>query len=144
MTHEWSLRPSLVADASWMAELRAEVMKADLERLGRWDETRVRRRFLDAFNPAHTSVIQMGCEDVGLIAVRSEVDSVWIEHFYLRPSCQGRGIGGQVLRQMMTAQEHHRPFRLNVLQGSPARRLYERNGFAAEHEDSIDVFLVAR
>jgi hypothetical protein len=48
-----------------------------------------------------------------------------------------------VLRHMMVAQRDHRLFRLNVLQGSPARRLYERTGFVPEHEDSIDVFLVA-
>jgi hypothetical protein len=48
-----------------------------------------------------------------------------------------------VLRHVLMAQRDHRPFRLNVLQGSPARRLYERNGFIHEHEDSIDVFLVS-
>lgn len=126
-----------------MAELRAEAMRADLERLGRWDEIRVRRRFLDAFNPAQTSVIQVDGGDVGLIAVRPEPDAAWIEHFYLHPAFQNRGIGGQVLRRVMTAHKQHRPFRLNVLQGSPARQLYERNGFLLESEDPIDVFLVA-
>ena len=32
--------------------------------------------------------------------------------------------------------------RVDVLQGSPARRLYERHGFTFESEDSIDVFMV--
>jgi hypothetical protein len=32
--------------------------------------------------------------------------------------------------------------RLNVLQGSPARRLYERYGFVVEAEDAVDVFMV--
>jgi len=32
--------------------------------------------------------------------------------------------------------------RLNVLQGSPARRLYERHGFTLETEDPVDVFMV--
>lgn len=143
MAQEWSLRQSLGSDASWMAELRAEVMRPDLERLGLWDETRVRRRFLDAFNPAYTSVIQVGDENVGLIAVRPVEGSAWIEHFYLRPSFQGRGIGSQVLRHMMTAYKEHRPFRLNVLQGSDARHLYDRTGFTVDYEDSIDVFLLA-
>jgi hypothetical protein len=34
--------------------------------------------------------------------------------------------------------------RLDVLQGSPARRLYERHGFTLESEDSVDVFMVRR
>jgi ribosomal protein S18 acetylase RimI-like enzyme len=32
--------------------------------------------------------------------------------------------------------------RLNVLQGSPARRLYERHGFTVESQDPVDVFMV--
>ncbi len=143
MASEWSLRPSNGSDAQWLAELRAEVMRPDLERLGRWDPTRVRQRFLNAFNPAHTLVIQVGLEDAGGITVRPGPDSLWIEHFYLQAAHQGRGIGGEVLRQVMATHQDHRAFRLNVLQGSPARHLYERNGFTFEYEDSIDVFLVA-
>jgi hypothetical protein len=43
----------------------------------------------------------------------------------------------------MGESKDHRPFRLNVLQGSPARRLYERHGFVLETEDPVDVFMVA-
>jgi len=32
--------------------------------------------------------------------------------------------------------------RLNVLQGSRARRLYERHGFTLESEDPVDVFML--
>jgi len=143
MSPVWSLRPSLPSDASWIAELRAHVMRPDLERLGRWDPVHVRERFVTGFHPAHTFVIEVEASAVGVIAVRPESDEKWIEHFYLAPEYQGQGLGGAVLRHVLMAQHDHRPFRLNVLQGSPARRLYERNGFVHEHEDSIDVFLVA-
>lgn len=140
---DWQTRPSTVADARWMAELRAVVMRHDLERLGRFDPQRVRERFLTAFEPAHTVVIVVDGRDVGLIAVRPEPDSLWIEHFYLDPSQQGQGVGAAVLRQQMAEHGDHRPFRLNVLQGSAARRLYERHAFVFESEDDVDVFLVA-
>lgn len=128
-----------------MAELRAIVMRPDLERLGRYDPVRVRQRFLDAFAPEHTRVIVVDGEDVGLIAVRGEPDAVWIEHFYLAPGSQGRGLGSAVLADVLLEGSvgDERPFRLNVLQGSPARRLYERNGFVLEREDAVDVFLKA-
>lgn len=139
----WSLRQSLPSDAPWIAELRAQVMRPDLERLGRWDPVRVRQRFLAGFHPAHTFVIDVDASAAGSVAVRPESDEQWIEHFYLAPEYQGQGLGGAVLRHVMMTQRDHRPFRLNVLQGSPARRLYERNGFVQEHEDPIDVFLIA-
>ncbi len=119
-------------------------MRPDLERLGRWDPVRVRQRFLSGFQPAHTFVIDVAGSAAGVIAVRPESDEQWIEHFYLAPEYQGEGLGSAVLRHVMTTKRDHRPFRLNVLQGSPARRLYERNGFVHEHEDPIDVFLVAK
>lgn len=139
----WTLRHADPSDSEWMAELRATVMRVDLQRLGRWDPIRVRQRFLDGFRPAHTQVIEVDAEPVGLIAVRPEADAQWIEHFYLDPAIQGRGIGTSVLEHVMEASRDHRPYRLNVLQGSAARRLYERHGFVHDHEDTIDVFLIA-
>lgn len=124
-----------------MAGLRAVVMRPDLERLGRYDPERVRRRFLDAFTPAHTRVVQSTGIDVGLVATRPDADGLWIEHVYLDPAQQGQGIGGWALAQILRTDTAGQPFRLNVLQGSPARRLYERHGFALESEDPIDVVL---
>lgn len=118
-------------------------MRPDLERLELWDPVWVRERFLRGFHPEHTSVIEVEGAVVGVIAVRPETDEQWIEHFYLAPEYQGQGLGSAVLGHVMTMQRDHRPFRLNVLKGSPARRLYERHGFVYEHEDSVDVFLIA-
>ncbi len=131
-----------------MSELRAIVMRPDLERLGRFDPVHVRQRFLSGFVPQNTRVIVVDGRDVGLIAVRPETDAVWIEHFYLDPAQQGRGLGSAVLADVLAQRPEggnrpFRPFRLNVLQGSQARRLYERHGFVLESEDEIDVFMRA-
>ncbi len=124
-----------------MTELRAAVMRPDLERLGVFDETRVRERFRVAFVPAYTQVVRLGGRDVGLIAVRPAPDGRWVEHFYLERQVQGRGIGDAVLRHVLVPTEDRAPYRLNVLQGSPARRLYERHGFTAYSEDAVDVYM---
>lgn len=140
----WSYRSSALSDASWVAEMRAVVMKPDLERLGRFDPVRVRQRFLDAFEPQLTRVIVAEGVDVGTIAVRPAADAVWIEHFYLSPEWQGRGLGGAVLGATLAearGDASRAPYRLNVLQGSAARRLYERHGFVVESEDEVDVFM---
>ena len=44
---------------------------------------------------------------------------------------------------LLTESDGTRPFRLNVLQASAARRLYERHGFVLESEDAVDVFMKA-
>jgi GNAT superfamily N-acetyltransferase len=136
-----TLRPSNLADLEWIVELRAEVMRTDLERLGRYDPDRIRQRLRDGFDASRTRVIVVDGADVGSIAVRTADDGRWIEHFYLAAAVQGRGVGGEVLRAVL-AEPGIQPFRLNVLQGSPARRLYERHGFVLDSEDEVDVFLV--
>lgn len=141
----WELRPAVAADVEPIAELRATVMRPDLERLGRYDDHRVRQRLRDAFSPRHTSIVVVGSELVGCVAVRPAEDHQWLEHFYLDPRHQGRGLGSAVLRAVSRrADTHGATLRLNVLRGSAARRLYERHGFVAYSEDPVDVFMVRR
>ena len=139
------LRPASAADAEAVAELRAVVLRADLERLGRYDPRRVRQRLRDGFDPSHTWVIEVGDTFAGCVALRPAEDAHWLEHFYLAPPLQGSGVGSAVLRELLERCDRDGVLvRLNVLRGSPARRLYERHGFAVEAEDAVDVFMVRR
>ncbi|MFF0227269.1 GNAT family N-acetyltransferase [Streptomyces sp. NPDC004629] len=140
---DWTMRSASVSDIEAAAELRAVVLRTDLERLGRYDARRVRQRLRDAFDPRHTWVIEAGGAFAGCVALRPAADAHWLEHFYLAPHLQGLGIGSGVLRELLERCDRDGlPVRLNVLQGSPARRLYERHGFAAETEDPVDVYMV--
>ncbi|WP_076469737.1 GNAT family N-acetyltransferase [Micromonospora avicenniae] len=140
---DWETRPASAADVEAAAELRAVVLREDLERLGRYDERRVRQRLRDGFAPAHTRVIEVAGEFAGCVALRPAEDGHWLEHFYLAPHLQGSGIGTAVLRGLLERCDREgATVRLNVLQGSPARRLYERHGFTLEAEDPVDVFMV--
>ncbi|NEB04974.1 GNAT family N-acetyltransferase [Streptomyces sp. SID13726] len=142
-TRTWTLRPAHPADVEPIAELRAVVMRPDLERLGRFDEHRVRQRFRDAFVAGHTSVIVAEGRFAGCVALRPAPDGHWLEHFYLAPELQGRGLGSAVLRSLLVRTDADGiVVRLDVLQGSAARRLYERHGFGVESEDAVDVFMV--
>ncbi|MEW1748461.1 GNAT family N-acetyltransferase [Streptomyces angustmyceticus] len=139
----WALRPATVADIEVIAELRATVMRADLERLGRYDEHRVRQRLRDSFSTRHTSVIMTGREFAGCLTLRPAEGRWWLEHFYLAPHRQGLGLGSEVLRTVLErADAQGMTVGLNVLQGSAARRLYERHGFAMETQDPVDVRMV--
>jgi GNAT superfamily N-acetyltransferase len=138
----WRLRPATPTDLEDLVEIRAVVMRQDLERLGRYDAHRVRQRLRDSYFPEHTRIIEVGGELAGSIAVRPAGDRRWLEHFYLAPQHQGQGLGTAVLRSALDQAEA--PVWLNVLQGSPARKLYERHGFVVDSEDPVDVFMVRK
>ncbi|CAM5245983.1 N-acetyltransferase [Streptomyces spiroverticillatus] len=142
---DWEIRQATAADLEPLVEVRAEAMRPDLERLGRYDAGRVRQRMRDAYAPGHTWVIEVAGTLAGCVALRPADDAYWLEHFCLAPHLQGSGIGTAVLREFLErADRDGRPVRLNVLQGSPARRLYERFGFTLESEDPVDVFMVRK
>ena len=139
----WGIRAAVQADIEVIAELRAAVMRPDLERLGRYDEHRVRQRFRDSFSPQHTRVIMIDRELAGCVTVRPAEDRQWLEHFYLAPHLQGQGLGSAVLRTVLQRTDAQgMTVGLNVLQCSAARRLYERHGFVVEAQDPVDVFMV--
>ncbi|GAA1956131.1 GNAT family N-acetyltransferase [Kitasatospora viridis] len=141
--NDWTMRAATPADLEPLVELRAVVMRPDLERLGRYDGARVRQRLRDAYQPSHTWIVELGAATVGCVALRPAEDGYWLEHFFLAPELQGRGIGGAVLRELLDrCDQEATPVRLNVLQGSAARRLYERFGFTLDREDPVDVFMV--
>lgn len=136
----WSLRPTTAEDASWMADLKAEAMREDLQRQGYWDPDRARQRFRDSYVPADTSVIVLpGGQVAGCIAVRPEPKAWWIEHFFLSAETQGHGLGGQVLRHVIAERHDGRPFRLALVRGSRVRALHERHGFTHQHDDDNGV-----
>lgn len=144
MAH-WNLRPASTADVEAIAELRAVVMRPDLERLGRFDEQRVRQRLRDSFVPEYAWVIKVGGAFAGCVALRPAEDAHWLEHFFVAPRLQGSGVGSGVLRELLERCDRDGLLvRLNVLQGSAARRLYERHGFTTESQDPIDVFMVRK
>ncbi|WP_329063483.1 GNAT family N-acetyltransferase [Streptomyces sp. NBC_01429] len=139
----WSLRAAGSADVEAIAELRATVMRPDLERLGRYDEHRVRQRLRDSFAPGHTSVVLAGGAFAGSVTLRPRDAGWWLEHFYLSPAVQGRGLGSAVLGSLLERTDAGgATVRLDVMRGSAARRLYERHGFTVEREDPVDVYMV--
>ncbi|WP_327001383.1 GNAT family N-acetyltransferase [Dactylosporangium sp. NBC_01737] len=141
MPAQWTARPATPADVEPIAELRAVVLRADLERLGRFDEHRVRQRLRDSYTPRHTTVILAAGTFAGCVALRPAGPERWLEHFYLDPALQGRGIGTAVLRTVLRDADGL-PVRLNVLQGSAALRLYERHEFVVQTQDPVDVFML--
>ncbi|MER6302073.1 GNAT family N-acetyltransferase [Kitasatospora sp. NPDC001539] len=140
----WTLVPAGPEDLEAVVELKALVMRADLERLGRWCPERSRERVRKSFSTRHTSLLLVEGAFAGCVTVRpDDRGGRHLELFYLAPHLQGRGLGGAVLRHLLAEADAARePVHLVVLRGSAARRLYERHGFAVVHEDPVDVTML--
>ncbi len=94
-------------------------MRPSLERIGRFDPERARARFRDTFRPKHTRLILDLAERLtGCVAFGPYDGALLLEHFYLVPEAQGRGVGSAVLRCLMSeADASAKAIRLDVLRG---------------------------
>ncbi|NOU75605.1 GNAT family N-acetyltransferase [Paenibacillus sp. LMG 31458] len=137
-----TLRQSQNSDVETIANLRAIVLRNDLTRLGRFDEEKVRQRFRNSFDSDHTWIIESDSSFIGCVALKPTLDGYLLEHFYIYPYYQGKGVGSHVLKKLLEQNDvKGKRVTLNVLQGSSAKRLYERFGFKVESEDLIDVYM---
>ncbi|KTR06279.1 hypothetical protein NS365_07590 [Aureimonas ureilytica] len=140
---EYTLIPATAEDFDRLFGLRVAAMRESLERIGRYDEQRAFERFRSTFTPEHTRLVLVAEELAGCVAVKPEADGLLLEHFYIDPAFQGRGLGAAILRQILaTADESGQSVRLCVLQRSDAGRFYRRFGFNETAQDDVDIYLL--
>jgi len=115
-------------------------MRESLERLGRFDPQRARDRILSGFDPALTRHVLADGERVGFVIVRPQDDGLLLDHLYLLPRAQGRGVGAAVLADVLACADASRlPVRVGALRGSDANRFYVQHGFERVEEGEFDI-----
>jgi len=126
-------------DADTLVAIRIAAMRESLERIGRFDPHRARERFLAGFDPASTRFIELDGVRVGFVVLKNAASSLLLDHLYVVPSHQGRGIGAAVLAQVFAqADASARTVRVGALRGSDSNRFYRRHGFVLVEEGEFD------
>jgi len=139
------LRRAELSDFESLLALRIRAMRDSLERLGRFDETRARERLADGFEPADTQHIVVDGKRVGFVVLKTLSQSLRLQHLYVDPPHQGRGIGSCVLQWAIAqSEQQQRPLELTALKGSAANRFYLRHGFLPVAEGEWDIEYVRR
>ena len=140
MRPDFRLRPVSEADFEPLLSLSIHVLRADLERLGRFKPELRRERFRAVFHPATLSAIEVAGECVGCIGAEPRADHLHIHAFYVQPAFQGCGLGAAVLARV-TGQYARLPVRIEVLKGSSALGFWQRQGFRQSGEEDFDLLL---
>jgi ribosomal protein S18 acetylase RimI-like enzyme len=150
--HQLALRNALPADQPWLAALYADVRHYEVMAFG-WNAAAAHAFLMQQFDlqqrgyrsshpAAHCQIIESvdasaeGERRIGRLWIDDQPDQVCVLDISLRSGWRGRGLGGHLLRQAMTeAAVAGKALVLHVEQSNPARRLYERLGFAVtEHQ----------
>ena len=134
---------ALPEDAEALVALRIEAMRESLERIGRFDATRARDRFLSGFSASHTQHIVVDDVRVGFVVVKPSDNALLLDHLYVRPGSQGQGIGARVLAHLFEqADAAGLVMRVGALRQSASNRFYQRHGFRLVEEAEFDNYYV--
>lgn len=127
----YSLRPATADDYAFLYTLRVAAMKEYVAQTWGWDGAAQRERFAANFHPAGHQIIVAAGRDVGVLFVERRPADWFLGSIEIAPEAQRRGLGAAIIRDILaTAAREGLPVRLQVLKVNPARRLYERLGFA--------------
>jgi GNAT superfamily N-acetyltransferase len=138
-----TFRPVGLADGEALADLRVEAMRPSLERVGRFDAARARARFLCSFSPEYTREIVVSGLRVGFFVLRPAGEGLLLDHLYIRPTHQSRGIGAAVLRTVFAeADGLALDVRVGALKDSDSNRFYVKHGFVLESQAEFDNYYV--
>ena len=128
----YSLRSACDSDEAWLEGLR-RVVYQDLFKAtwGGWDEARHTRHFRESWQRGQISVIEIDGLPVGMIQAFEGANAVEVGEIQVFPSFQNRGIGRQVLRDVIdAAHKLQRSVLLSLgLRNEAAYRLYKSLGF---------------
>ncbi|WGY72985.1 GNAT family N-acetyltransferase [Burkholderia cepacia] len=135
--------PTTQSDAETLVAIRIAAMRDSLERIGRFDPQRARDRFLASFDPALCRFIEADGARAGFYVIRPNDDHWLLDHLYIVPAHQGKGIGAAVLREIFARADAQRMIvRVGALRGSASNRFYERHGFVRSDEAEWDIYYV--
>ena len=130
MTAGVAFEPARAEDAEALVALRLAAMRESLERAGRFDPVRARERFLGGFVPEHTRHIVADGRRVGFVVVKPVEADLLLDHLYIAPEFQRRGVGAAVLAAVFAqADAQAQTVRVGALRGSDSNRFYLRHGF---------------
>jgi len=130
-----------MADFDELVALRIAAMRDSLEHVGRFDPERARERLRKSFYPEHTEFIVLAGQRIGFYTFRPAGDGFHLDHLYVCPGCQSRGVGSHVLRHLLSRSDaRDMPVHLGALRDSPSNRFYRRHGFTQTAEDEWDIY----
>lgn len=129
------LRPASEDDLDFLYRLHRTTVKAYIDATWGWDPAFHRERFTANFEPEKWQIVVVDGRDVGGLALETRDDALFLSGIYILPAYQNKGLGTTLLRRLLAqARRSGRPVTLQVLKVNPARRLYERLGFAVFEE----------
>ena len=152
MHRDIHLRPATEQDLEFLYDVYASSRATELAVVP-WDETQktafLRMQFNaqhtyyhQHFTQAHYDLVELDGEPVGRLYVDVRPDEIRIIDIALLDDCRGRGIGSQLLYNVLArGQALGVPVRIHVEKNNPALHLYHRLRFRVIEDQGVYYFM---
>lgn len=101
-----------------------------VKQFGNFDEKKQDDFFAKSWQPSKSEIILVDGKDAGYCSIERFSDHIFVEQLAIDPTYQGKGIGTQVLQEVMEeAKAKNLPIKLQVLKENMAQNLYRKLGF---------------
>lgn len=138
-------RSTTYEDADDLVLIRIAAMRESLEQVGRFDPQRARHRFLSSFKPEDTKYVLADGTTVGFLVVRYGHTKIVLDHLYIKPEHQNKGIGTSVLQNLFArADSLSLPILVTALIESSSNQFYRSQGFIQVDESEWDLHYMRR
>lgn len=138
-----SSRPATVADTDFARSVHHRAYRDVIERqYGPWNESTQDELFAAAWSAADHEIVL--CDDArcGYTSIENRHDCIYVHELVVDPDFQGRGIGTNILREVMEqAISKGVPVRLRTHVTNRAANLYRRMGFQETARTETHVLL---
>ena len=135
--HMIGFRPALDNDIDFLYALHVATMKEYVDKTWSWNEIYQETRFKKNYVPAEIQIITLDAQAVGMISLEERHEDIFLRVIEIHPMYQRRGLGTTIIQKIIDdASDQRKPVRLQVLKVNPAKRLYDRLGFAVTEETS--------
>lgn len=125
-----SLRNANDADQHFAFHAKQAALGAYVAQVWGWDDTFQQQFHARDWAEHRPSIVMYDGEAIGTLEVTTYPDHLYVGEFYLLPAWQRKGLGSQLLHDVIARATRERlPIRLQFLKINPVRSLYERHGF---------------
>lgn len=138
-----SSRPATIADADFARSVHHRAYRDVIERqYGPWEESTQDKLFAAAWSAAAHEIVLCNDTRCGYTSIENRDDCIYVHELVVDPDFQGRGIGTNILREVMEqAISKSVPVRLRTHVTNRAANLYRRMGFQETARTETHVLL---
>ena len=138
-----TLSPAGEADYEFAFDAKRQALGPYVEARWGWDDAFQRTLHRQCWTERPWSVIMLGGQRVGTVAITRTLTHFQFDEFYLLPRFQKQGIGSEVLKNILQQADAARlPVKLQHLKWNPVGSLYRRHGFVVVDENDTHYLLV--